>query len=498
MRHFRMPLSIRISLTMVCAIAVLLLACMIIVLGYSRKAIRNDSFLNASETLEYTIQNIDNVLFSVEQSAGNMYFELLTHIDDPDKMHVYSRKMVELNPYIMGCAIAMEPGFYKDRPSFMAYYHRASGAEGDTVIVSSDSFADSPYYTQLWYTRPMETGRLYWIDPIENADDEQEAVTTFSLPIYNRERRVVGVMGVDVSIVLLSRIVEKAKPTPHSYAVLMGSRNFFLVYPDSSQLFNQGQSVRRYQQADTTVKEVMQAMAAGESGYRRIRKDDGYSYVFFKPYRQTAAAGRAIQDLGWSTAIIFPEDDLKGDYKRMHNVSIFMAFGGLLLLFVLYWFILHRQLHPLRLLTRSAKRIADGHYDETIPDSDHQDEVGMLQKNFRNMQLSLSDRINELHQLTDTLQERGKVLEEAYEQAKEGERVKSALLHNMTNQMLAPVSTINNNVEALCNNYQELDQETTMHLATDIQQQSKIVIELLDDLLHSVEHKVPSQTESHQ
>ena len=105
-------LSVRLSLMVVCAVAVLLSVTFGIMLAYSRKTVKEDALNRASQTLEGTIQHIDNVLLSVEQSAGNIYWHAMNHLDQPDMMYVYSRKLVEANPWIVGSAIALEPNYY--------------------------------------------------------------------------------------------------------------------------------------------------------------------------------------------------------------------------------------------------------------------------------------------------------------------------------------------------------------------------------------------------
>ena len=95
-------LSVRLSLMIVCEIAFLLTVALIVMFHYSRQALREEAMHNAELTLEGTVQHIDNILLSVEQSAGNIYWELLAHVDDPDCMYAYSRRIVECNPYIDG------------------------------------------------------------------------------------------------------------------------------------------------------------------------------------------------------------------------------------------------------------------------------------------------------------------------------------------------------------------------------------------------------------
>ena len=492
--RIRQTLSSRISLTVVCAIGLLLLLAVFFVLRFSYKAMREDAMQNANETLEYTLQHIDNVLLSVEQSAGNIYWDLLNHVDEPERMHTYCRQLLQNNPYVAGCAIAMAPGYFPGRDSlFMAYYYR-DGLSDDAAILSSQSFANCSYHEQDWYTRPMRTGTPSWIDPMKEASSSNESVTTFSLPIFDAEGRVVGVLGADVSTVLLSDIIQRAKPTPHSYAMLMGQSQSFVVYPDSSKLLHQGLIPMLDEHADTTVKQALKLMAEGQTGHLRVRFDEGgYSYVFFKPFVRKPVPGRSDNELNWSSAVVMSEDDIFGGFTRMCTIVILVAIAGLLVLWLLCRFIMNRQLRPLRMLTQSAQLISEGQYVETIAESRHVDEVGTLQNHFRQMQQALSTHIGELNRLTSALREDGDELERAYKQAKEAERMKTAVLHNMSSQMLRPANAIADGVEALSTRFSDMNQEEVETLVNQIEQQGQEATQLLDQLL-SASREIP---ESH-
>ena len=80
-------------------------------LHFARKIVKEEALLKAEKTLEGTVQQIDNILLSVEQSAGNIYWDLLLHLGESERMETYCRKVVETNPHIVGCAISFEP-FY--------------------------------------------------------------------------------------------------------------------------------------------------------------------------------------------------------------------------------------------------------------------------------------------------------------------------------------------------------------------------------------------------
>ena len=62
-------LSVKISLMAVSAMAVLLIASLFVMLFYSRKKVWEETLARVTLTLDATVQNIDNILLSVEQTA---------------------------------------------------------------------------------------------------------------------------------------------------------------------------------------------------------------------------------------------------------------------------------------------------------------------------------------------------------------------------------------------------------------------------------------------
>lgn len=485
-------LSVRLSVMVVCEIALLLLASLDVMFHFSRQALKQEAEQNAEQTLEGTMQHIDNILLSMEQSAGNIYWDLLGHLDEPERMYTYSRRLVECNPYIVGCAIVFKPYFYKDRELFMAYVHRKGNSvttDEASELVTSEAFISKPYTEQVWYTEPMKTGRAYWTDPLKNEDTEDEALITFCLPIYDWNSKCVGVLAVDLSIGLLSQVVLETKPSANGYSILLGRNGSFIVHPDTAKLEHQTVFTQTKKKGiDPSVLEAGKAMVAGESGLKRFRLNGRDWYVFYKPFQRTEVPGRSMENLSWSVGVIYPEDDIFGEYNRLPYYVLTIAILGLLLIFILCRMITHHRLEPLRMLTRSARRIVAGHYDETVPDTRREDEVGLLQEHFQQMQQSLAAHITELEQLTTTLQERGEVLKEAYNRAQEANRMKTAFLHHMTNQMIAPSDAINNSVENLCNNYQQLSLQEADHEVEIIQQQSQAIIDLVNTLIHTAEN----------
>lgn len=483
-------LSIRLSLMVVMAIASLLLASLAVMFLFSRQAVKKEAMKNAEQTLEGTILTIDNILLSVEQATGNIYFNLMPHIHEPESMSNYCRQLVLANPYIIGCAIAFEPNHFPGRELFMTYVYRSGNSLTTTnksELVETDTFADRPYNEQSWYTSPIEKKKPGWIeDPLKDKDaGGGEAITTFSLPIYNAQGQPIGVLAADVAIGLLSQLVQNVKPSPNGYCILLGRNGSFIVHPDTTKLYHQTVFSQTNFGTDPSVKEAADAMVARETGYKKFKLNGHVNYVFYKPFKRAAVPGRIMDDIGWSTGVVFPEDDIFLEYKLLLYYVLAIAIIGLLLLYLLCRAVTHKQLQPLQMLTLSAQRIADGNYDEVIPDTKKNDEIGLLQKHFQNMQHALAAHVSELERLRNTLSERGDVLREAYRRTQEADRIKTVFLHNMTNQMTAPATAIDQAVDKFHDITVETPQAETERLTNDIHRQSDVITDLLNHLLEA-------------
>ena len=491
-RKIKQTLSIRLSLMMVLAIGMLLIVALIVMFHFSWLAMKAEARGDAEQTLEGTSQQIDNILMSVEQSAGNIYFDMIMHLDEPEMMATYCERLVRGNPYIVGCAIAFKPYYYPDKELSMVYVHHKDyeiDTDGKAELVTQTTFTDRPYTKQVWYTEPMNTGRALWTDPLKNEATEDEPLVTFCLPIYDKSQACVGVLAADVPISHLSQIVLAAKPSPNGYSTLLADNGSFIVHPDTTKLNYQSVFYQIYEGADHSLLEAAEAMVAGEEGYKPFYVDGKKWHVFYKPFKRAAAPGRITSDLGWSVGVVYPNDDIFGMFNRLLYMLIAIAFLGLLVFYLLCCTITHRQLLPLIMLTDYTQRIANGNYHEKIPSSDREDEIGRLQGHFQSMQASLAKHIDELEELSTTLKERNEELAKANEQAQRADRTKNVFLHNMTNQMVDPSNQITVNVTSLCDLYESGNMEEAEPVIDTISQQSKVMVEVLKDMLLTADNK---------
>ena len=319
---------------------------------------------------------------------------------------------------------------------------------------------------------------------------------SFCLPIIDKSGEVVGSMATDLPISLLSQIVLSVKPSPQGYSTLLAENGSFIVHPDSSKLKYQTVFYQMEHGADHSVLEAAESMVGGERGFLPFRMNGKKWYVFYKPFERTATPGRSEINLGWSVGVVYPDEDIFGMFNNLLYVLIAITIIGLGLFYILCRLMTHHLLLPLNMLTNSAQSIAGGNYHEQIPDTSRKDEIGRLQEHFQLLQKILSKRIGQLERLSSTLKQRNTELEVAYNQAQKADKMKTTFLHNMTNQMVNPSNHITINVISLCDLCEKGEMEKAQPMIDTISNQSKIMVDVLDDMLHTADKDLERGDES--
>lgn len=447
---FRRNLPLRISFWIGSAISLLLIVSLAVMLLYSRKNIKEDALTRASYSLEQAMTGIDNILLSVEETTGNTCFNF--HLAKPELRDSFCQKMKDTNPYIINSIIALK---------------------GD----------GSRYEHEAWFAQTVDSARAGWLRVEEGQSPDSVRFISYCMPVRTPKGKVVGAVRSDVSLSVLSSAVAAAKPSPNSYCALLDKDGTFIVHPLADYLFD----FSAFNIGDESLNYAAKAMVSGATGYVPFEIDGNRFLLFYKPFEYAAVPYRDLRKNGWSIGVAYAEEDIFGDYNSLFNFVLLIAVVGILLIYLYITLIVRHKLRPLRLLTNLTQRIADGHYNEPVPKSRKRDEIGQLQRYFRRMQTSIAVNMRELKELTETIKERNEELQVAYRQAKKADRMKTAFLHNMTNQMVDPAFAIESDVIAMCEGGSD---KRIGQLAEHIQQNGDTITRLLNNMIELSEQEM--------
>ena len=477
-RYIRSSLSRRLSFWVVVFVAAIFTAAFALMFSETREVVREEAWNKATKTIEGAVLHIDNTLHRAEVAANNMLVVIESHLDEPDLMFDFSRKLLENNPDLTGCSISFEPNYYKEKGRYFCAYSYNNADSIQTKQVGTDHYQ---YHCMDWYLIPSLLDKPYWIEPY--FEDTKEGIvikdifSSYSQPIHDAKGHVVGVLSVDIRLDWFSSTISKIKPYPHSYSVLLGKGGTYLVHPDTTKLFYETVFTQTMEHEDSVMRGIGEAMLAGETGHRIVNIDDEPCYVFYKPFKYT----------GWSVAIICPERDIFASYNKLQRTARITMVVGLLLLLVFCLVNVDRNLRSLRWLANFTALTTEGEFTDEVPDSKRPDEIGKLQRRFRKMQQALRQYTGQLRQETETLEQQNLELGIAYNRIKEEEQLKTNVLHQMSEEMEQPVRNILTEARAICDYHHDLTEEDFSNTVDDMLQSTTQVTTLLDKYLHEAQ-----------
>ena len=387
----RRSFSARLSLWVVSFAALVFLAATAYFFTVSRRYVREEAILRATQVVENSVLRLNNILEDVQLSADNLEWLVYRHLDDPDLMMEYSRITVQGNPVLSGCSISFEPNFFKGHYYYSAY----SGYVGGTLRTEQEGDDDYQYFYLDWYLQPKLLNQPCWTEPYSDweqgdAEDRQtQRMVSYCKPLTT-SAGFIGSISLDISLKWLSDNLSPVKPYPNSYSILISRGGTYLVHPDPDKLFYQTIFTEGLIDSKPAQDELGKSMLELEAGFRRLEIDGVRSYVFFTPLKAT----------GWSMAIVCPESDIFGRFNRLRWFITTIDLLGLLLLFFSCFQVIRKTMRPLSDLARQAEEIASGHFDTVLPASTQPDELGALTRSFADMQSSLVTYMDELTRTT--------------------------------------------------------------------------------------------------
>lgn len=186
----------------------------------------------ARSVVRETVGRINLQMASVETAVRNYAWVVGERLENPEAMYGITRKLVENNDFIIGSAIAFEPGFYKSKGRLYAPYSCVS-TNGQLK-----SFAlPYEYNAQDWYRVARDGGQTCWCDPYLDEGGGGVQMCTYSVPIKDAKGRVIAVLTADVSLEQLTEQIAAICPYPQSYATVISKSGKYIVMPPQGRTF---------------------------------------------------------------------------------------------------------------------------------------------------------------------------------------------------------------------------------------------------------------------
>ena len=368
---------------------------LLILFGYNYSVTKKIALKNLRENARNlalaTVNNIDGVLKPVERMPESLarYFDRF----EPDSRNIFDQlKSVVENPEIYGSAMAFQPYAFLEDSLYYAPYVYTDGDSIKTTFLGGENYQ---YFYMDWYQLPAALEKPVWSEPYFDEGGGGIVMSTYSVPFYSTSgghKSLRGIITADISLEWLQEIVDSIKIYESGYGFLISGNGTFVTYPDSKYIMNETIISIAEAHADSTLLNIGAKMIAGESGFIPIERSmtEHKAWLYYTPLRSS----------GWSLGVIFPENELMGDFNRLSGMLIILGVAGLVMLSASVFIISVNIIKPLKKLATAAGKVGAGDLDFALPQLTSRDEVGRLYESFSAMVTSLNEYIHELTKST--------------------------------------------------------------------------------------------------
>jgi len=197
--------------------------------------------------------------------------------------------------------------------------------------------------TRPWYQGAKEAQELFWTDVYIFATDKSPGLTASS-PVYNKEKKLLGIFGLDIPLRNISEFLKKLKDDlkeksigESSIIFIVNDKSEIIAYPDPEVPMIEDKETKKL--IPRSIYKLENANHVIES-YKEHLKDksqskftidvDGVKYIAsFRRFKKEEF------NKDWTIGLVVPEDDLIGPIKKTNNlligISIAILLGAMIL-----------------------------------------------------------------------------------------------------------------------------------------------------------------------
>ena len=283
-----------------------------------------------------------------------------------------------------------------------------------------------------WYVKAVEENPendVVWSEVYEDATG-QGLLVTASIPVHTSKGKLIGVIGIDISLDAIQNNLEGAQGLENAYTFLLDESGYPIVLPEQGFLDIFGQRSDSFETTPSlkdnafNFGSVITAMLSGEKGRAEVKTNNGSLLVLYAPLEST----------GWSIATVVSENellkpltDLEDDIERDTQQLIFsrMVTTGIILFVlttILSIWATNQIVNPIKKLVEAVRGFGTENLEFPIPKV-RKDEIGVLANSFQDVTSRLRNTVNTLEkrveERTETLENQAVQLQAAAQVAQD-------------------------------------------------------------------------------
>ena len=271
---------------------------------------------------------------------------------------------------------------------YSLYYADTVPMSQGGIFYSNDHWDPESDYDKMardWFSKSLSASGVVITEPYTDATTNS-LVTTVSTAV-RKNGRAQGVVGVDILLTDLNKIMEQLKISANGTSFLLDTNGAYLTNENAAKIlsanfFNDYPALKKFQ---------------GRASEETFLDLDAGNGLYF--------ASRLLnKENGWVLVSIGPKAELFTAVKRNANVIILMAILALVLAVAAEFVFAKRIVHPIVTVDKAVNEIAKGNADLTNRLTvQSKDEVGSLVQGFNKFVEKLQSLVSEIKNSKDDL-----------------------------------------------------------------------------------------------
>lgn len=378
-------------------------------------------------------------------------------------------------------------GVYWELKALDKNYHKKNGRlyngffrEGDKIINQKaiEDTTNQEINTTYYQIRKLNKETI--INPYyDQATKEMKGILMTSLltPIQNDSGEFEGMVGIDVSLSHMNQLISSIKPYKEAISYII-SENRTIVAHTNTELT--GRNFTSTLGADSVAFKNGVFASTGGANQSFTYKNSASGEKYFVSFEPILINNK---ETNWLIGVEVPTSVILSETKLVMTKTIIAGILGLLLLYVIIYFIALRISDPIVKGVEFAKSISNGDLNSTFT-IEQNDEIGDLAESLSIMAARLTKIMSEIIQSSDTIAESSVSLLNASVDLADGANRQAASSEEISSSMEHVLSRIQQNTE----NAQETE-KIALQAAKGIQvgnESTKALIQSMNDIVKKI------------